>query len=225
MEGCCHCTEEAPCAAKIEIFRQLDLESLKKVSALAVHKNLEKGTMLFSPENSPGLYLLSQGRVKVYSLSETGKETLLRVLKEGDFVGEEALFGTGETLTYGEALTPVRVCLIPRNAFLDLLNRYPSISLKLLEKMNRRLQALTRQTALDSGSQVKKRLIRYLLDLSIAQESQKVTLSLSGRELAQFLGTTPETLSRRWTLLEKEGLIEKKGKQVQLLDPEGLEEV
>lgn len=224
MEGCCHCGEEMPCAAKIEIFRQLDLESLKRVSALAVHKNLEKGTMLFSPENSPGLYLLSEGRVKVYSLSETGKETLLRVLKEGDFVGEEALFGTGETLTYGEALTPVRVCLIPRNAFLDLLNRYPSISLKLLEEMNRRLQALTRQTALDSGSQVKKRLIRYLLDLSIAQESRKVTLSLSGRELAQFLGTTPETLSRRWTLLEKEGLIEKKGKQVQLLDPEGLEE-
>lgn len=225
MEGCCHCTEEAPCAAKIEIFRQLDLESLKRVSALAVHKNLERGTMLFSPENSPGLYLLSQGRVKVYSLSETGKETLLRVLKEGDFVGEEALFGTGETLTYGEALTPVRVCLIPRSAFLELLNRYPSISLKLLEEMNRRLQALTRQTALDSGSQVKKRLIRYLLDLSAAQESQRVTLSLSGKELAQFLGTTPETLSRRWSQLEKEGLIEKKGKQVQLVDPERLEEV
>lgn len=52
--------------------------------------------------------------------------------------GVEALFGAGETLTYGEALTPVRVCLIPRNAFLDLLNRYPSISLKLLEEMNRR---------------------------------------------------------------------------------------
>lgn len=127
-----------------------------------------------------------------------------------------------EALTYGEALTPVRVCLIPRNAFLDLLNRYPSISLKLLEEMNRRLQTLTRQTALDSGSQVKKRLIRYFLD---PQESQSVPLSLSGKELAQFLGTTPETLSRRWTQMEKEGLIKKKGKQVYLVDPERLEEI
>ena len=130
-----------------------------------------------------------------------------------------------EALTYGEALTPVRVCLIPRNAFLDLLNRYPSISLKLLEVMNRRLQTLTRQTVLDSGSQVKKRLIRYFLDLSTAQESQSVTLSLRGKELAQFLGTTPETLSRRWTQMEKEGLIKKKGKQVYLKEPERLEEI
>ena len=223
MEGCCHCAGETPCAAKIEIFRQLDLESQRRVSALAVHKSLDKGTMLFSPENSPGLYLLSEGRVKVYSLSETGKETLLRVLKEGDFVGEEALFGTGETLTYGQTLTKVRVCLIPRNAFLELLNRYPSISLKLLEEMNRRLQTLTRQTALESGSQVRARLIRYLLDLSMAQESRRVLLPLNGKELARFLGTTPETLSRRWTLLEKEGLIEKKGKQVYLKEPERLE--
>lgn len=84
---------------------------------------------------------------------------------------------------------------------------------------------MTRQTALDSGSRVKKRLIRYLLDLSTAQESQSVPLSLSGKELAQFLGTTPETLSRRWTQMEKEGLIKKKGKQVYLVDPERLEEI
>ena len=224
MEGCCHCREEIPCAAKIGIFQQLDMESQKRISALAVHKQLEKGAMLFSPDHNPGLYLLSQGRVKVYSLSDSGKETLLRVLREGDFVGEEALFGSGETCTYGEALTAAQVCLIPREAFLKLLNQYPSISLKLLEEMNRRLQALTRQTAAESGSQVKSRLIRYLLELSDAQETQTVTLPLNGKELAHFLGTTPETLSRRWSAMEKEGLLRKKGKQVSLPDRGKLEE-
>ena len=82
-----------------------------------------------------------------------------------------------------------------------------------------------RQTALESGSQVRARLIRYLLDLSMAQESRRVLLPLNGEELAQFLGTTPETLSRRWTLLEKEGLIEKKGKQVYWKEPERLEKI
>ena len=57
----------------------------------------------------------------------------------------------------------------------------------------------------------------------MAQESRRVLLPLNGKELARFLGTTPETLSRRWTLLEKEGLIEKKGKQVYLKEPERLE--
>lgn len=223
MESCCHCRQDEPCAAKIGIFRQLDLESQRRISALAVHEQLEKGTLLFFPDYNPGLYLLSQGRVKVYSLSDSGKETLIRVLREGDFVGEEALFGSGEGCTYGEALSAVRVCLIPRETFLELLKQYPSISLKLLEEMNRRLQALTRQTAAESGSRVKSRLTRYLLELSDAQQTQTVTLPLSGRELARFLGTSPETLSRRWSALEKEGLVSKKGKLVSLLNKERLE--
>ena len=165
---------------------------------------------------------LTQGKPSVRALHAYGMEEA-EALRFA--VGVEAFFGAGETLTYGEALTPVQVCFIPRSAFLELLNRYPTISLKLLEVMNRRLQTLTRQTALDSGSRVKKRLIRYFLDLSTAQESQSVPLSLSGKELAQFLGTTPETLYRRWTQMEKEGLIKKKGKQVYLKEPERLEEI
>lgn len=61
-------------------------------------------------------------------------------------------------------------------------------------------------------------------ELSDAQGTQTVTLPLSGRKLAHFLGTTPETLFRRWSALEKERLVRKKGKQVTLLDREKLEE-
>ena len=223
MSQCCHCGDEAPCAAKIGIFRQLSREDQARVSALTLHQTYPKGALLFSPEDNPGLYLISQGRVKVYSLSPTGKETLLRVLQQGDFVGEGTLFGSSRKDTFGQALTELHVCLIRREDFLGLLREYPSISLKLLEELNRRLEAYAQQAAAVSGRSIQERLVRYLLDLSRAQESTRLRLPLSGKELSAFLGTTPETLSRRVRSLESQGLLQKSGREVVLLDPDGLE--
>lgn len=222
MTACCHCGDDLPCAAQIGIFQQLNLEEQRKISALALHKTLPRGALLFSPEENPGLYLISQGRVKVYSLSPTGKETLRRVLRQGDFVGEGALFGSARNCTYGEALTELSVCLIRREDFLALLRQHPSISLKLLEELNRRLEAVDQSSVFSS---VQSRLCRYLLDLSQAQQSEEFTLPLSGSELSAFLSTTPETLSRRLTGLEKAGYLKKTGRKIQLLDIQQLEKL
>lgn len=221
--SCCHCAD-TPCAAKIGIFQQLPTADQQKISELALHKTYKKGQLLYSPENAPGLYLISQGRVKVYSLSETGRETLLRVLSEGDFVGESVLFG-GEETTFGQALTEAQVCLIPKAEFLELLLRYPSISLKLLEALNRRLQQYARRTAPGSRESVQARLASYLLELSAAQDSNSFSLPLTGKELARFLDTTPETLSRRLTALEHMGLLQKQGRNITLTDKAGMEEL
>lgn len=222
MSICPHCGEAQPCAAKIEIFRQLSREEQQRVSGIARHMEVRRGTLLLTPENTPGLFLISSGKVKVYSLTPSGKETLLRVLGEGDFVGEEALFGDGQTENFAEALTDARVCLIRRDDFLPLLMAYPSISLKLLEELNRRLVALSRQAASETAGSVKNRLVCYLLELSDAQQSSEITLPLSRKELAAFLDTTPETLSRRLTALVEDGLLSRHGRTLTILDREKL---
>ena len=222
MSRCCHCGDDLPCAAKIGIFQQLSTADQQKISDLARHKTCKRGELLYSPENAPGLYLIARGRVKVYSVSETGKETLLRVLSEGDFVGESVLFG-GEETTFGEALTDTQVCLIPKSEFLDLLLRYPTISIRLLEELNRRLQSLAGRASVGCRESVQSRLAGYLLELSAAQESSSFTIPLTCRELARFLDTTPETLSRRLTALEQAGLLQKSGRKITLPDKAGLE--
>ena len=183
---------------------------------------VRRGTLLLTPENTPGLFLISSGKVKVYSLTPSGKETLLRVLGEGDFVGEEALFGDGQTENFAEALTDARVCLIRQDDFLPLLMAYPSISLKLLEELNRRLVALSRQAASETAGSVKNRLVCYLLELSDAQQSSEITLPLSRKELAAFLDTTPETLSRRLTALVEDGVLSRHSRTLTILDREKL---
>lgn len=218
MSTCPHCGGEQPCAAKIEIFRQLNLEEQQRVSGIARHMEVRRGTLLSSPDDNPGLFLISKGKVKVYSLTPSGKETLLRVLGQGDFVGEEALFGDGQATSFIETLTDARVCLIRRDDFLPLLLAYPSISLKLLEELSRRLTALSRQAASEKAGSVSGRLVGYLLELSDAQQTNEITLPLSRKELAEFLDTTPETLSRRLTSLVEEGLLARRGRALTILD-------
>lgn len=223
--GCCHCKSEEPCAKRIAIFQHLDQESQKKISALAIHKEMKKGEILCSPEKTAGLFLISEGKVKVYELSSNGKEKLLRVLQKGDFVGEEALFSSTETYSFSEALTDVRVCHIRREDFFKLLMEYPSISLKLLEEMNRRIVRLSHQSVSNTTGLVLNRLAEYLLELCAAQDSMEITLPLQMKELAVFLDVAPETLSRRIKYLEKEGIIWKKGYRLTVLKKELLSQL
>lgn len=217
MTGCCHCQTETPCAAQISIFKHLDQESLWKISAIALHRSYTKGNILFSPEENNGLFLISEGKVKIYEISPSGKEQLLRVLSKGDFAGEAALFSSQESFAFGEAVTDVKACYIRRDDFMELLMRYPSISLKILEEFSRRMCLADHHITANTAELVEDRLTAYLLELSKAQESKVVQLPMSMKELAAFLSTTPETLSRRMKSLEEKGTMTRKGRQITLL--------
>ena len=223
MMKCSCCGEKKPCASQISIFQELDQESQEEISNIAIHKTVKKGEILFTPHHNDGLYLISQGRIKVYEMTSSGKEYLLQVLKEGDFVGEDALFGTEENYTYGEALSDSHVCFIARKDFLDLLTKHPSISLKLLEEFSRRMRRSAHQRA-TNAEPVKARLAAYLLNLSSAVDSDRFEVPLQLKELSSYLNTTPETLSRRLRELENKQIILRERRTITILKKQMLED-
>lgn len=220
MECCC-CDEKEPCTAKISVFQQLDRASQEEISNIATHREIKKGQMLFTPDDNHGLYLISSGRVKVYEITASGKEYLLQVLLAGDFVGEEALFSKEQTYTYGEALSDGRVCFIDRADFMDLLTKHPSISLKLLEEFSKRMRHNAHQIA-TNAEPVQARLAEYLLNLSVAQDSDSFEIPLQLKELSSYLGTTPETLSRKLRALEKQEIIRRQRRTITILKKQKL---
>lgn len=220
---CTCCGELHVCAEIVPIFNHLDRESLVKISSITVHQHYKKGDIVLSPVHAERLLIVASGRVKVYQLSATNKEQLLRVLEPGNFIGEEKLFRQEGSNLWGEALTDVELCTIGRKKFISLLEQYPSISLKLLEEYSRRLSAVERMVTRAATEPVMTRLTSYLLELSKAQETNCLRLPLSMKELAAFLGTTPETLSRRIHQLEAEQVLRKAGKQIELTNSKILE--
>lgn len=69
---------------------------------------------------------------------------------------------------------------------------------------------------------VQARLAEYLLNLSVAQDSDSFEIPLQLKELSSYLGTTPETLSRKLRALEKQEIIRRQRRTITILKKQKL---
>lgn len=217
--------EEHLCVTLVPLFNHLAPDEQRKINRLVTHHVFEKGEQILTPEGEPQLVIVARGNMKVYQLSAAGREQLLRVVEPGGYEGESQLFGAPNDTLFGEALQKTEVCVLKHQDFQQLLLNYPQLSLKLLEINAEKMTKVEQQTQFLMMEKVEERLATYLLDLYKVNDDLQVTIPMKMKELAAFLGTTPETLSRKFKLLESRELIQRKGSQVTLLDLDGLEDL
>ncbi len=117
-----------------------------------------------------------------------------------------------------------RIIFVPRQEFLQLIGRQPSLALSMLATLSLRLRQFSQMIEALSLKEVPGRLAVHLLLLSEeAQGADTVTLAMAKTQLASLLGTIPETLSRIITKMANRGYIKSNGKEIKLLDRQGLE--
>ncbi|WP_188205429.1 Crp/Fnr family transcriptional regulator [Desemzia incerta] len=196
----------------VSIFNHLEDSSMDRIAEKARTNHYLKGEFLFrSQEREGALYIMNRGKVRIYRLSDSGKEQLIRILNPGDFTGEWTLFNPYALHEeYAEAIRDTSVCTIQQKDIQVLLEEYPVISLKLLAEMSQRLENSERQTAQVAVEHVVTRLILFLIENieSEMNNSPIITLPMAKKDIASYLGTTPETISRKFAELENEGLIQ-----------------
>ncbi|WP_066304586.1 Crp/Fnr family transcriptional regulator [Bacillus sp. FJAT-29814] len=219
----CHHHSHKSCVSLVPIFNHLEPEQMDEIMAAARSVFFKKRDLIYQAgEQSDSLYIVNRGKIRIYRLSESGKEQLLRILNPGEFTGELALFNEGVHENFAEAMVDTQVCLIKRSELQALLLKYPSISLKVLTEFSKRLEQSEKQTARFATEKVETRLALFLaecLDLDVS--STEITLPMSKKDLASYLGTTPETISRKLTDFETAGLIKQKPrKKIEILNLE-----
>lgn len=213
------------CVSLVPIFNHLEERQMDEIMETTRSVSYKKGEIIYrAEEESDSLYIVNKGKIRIYRLSENGREQLLRILKPGDFTGELALFRTSKHESYAEAMVNTSVCMIRREDLQMLLEKYPSISMKVLQEFSRRLGETERQTARFATEKVETRIALFLAEFAEdAEEGLEFKLPMSKKDLASYLGTTPETISRKLGQLEDEGYIrQKSGRRVEILDLDGL---
>ncbi|WP_428910183.1 Crp/Fnr family transcriptional regulator [Niallia sp. Krafla_26] len=221
-----HCaTGHKACVSLVPIFNHLESEQMDEIMKTVRSASFKKGEIVYhTGDESDSLYIVNKGKIRIYRLSESGKEQLVRMLNPGDFTGELALFQNGVHEAYAEAVVDTEVCLIKRDDLQDFLLKYPSIALKILTEFSNRLQQSEKQTTAMATEKVETRIALFLADCSERNNgSREFVLPMTKKDLASYLGTTPETVSRRLADLEGQGLIKQKpGKKMEILDLDGL---
>lgn len=209
------------CVSLVPIFNHLDDEQLAEVMKLTNSIKYKKGEIIYrAGYKSDSLYIVSKGKIKIYRLSESGKEQLLHLLFTGDFTGELALFSESIHESYAEAMEETEVCTVNRIDLQELLRKYPAISLKILSEFSKRLEQTEKQTTRFATEKVETRLALYLGELADGNNGiSEIELPMTKKDLASYLGTTPETISRKLYELEDAGLIkQKQNKTIEIID-------
>lgn len=212
------------CINLVPIFSHLEDSQKDEVLGLINSLNCKKGEMLYrAGDASDSLYIISSGKIKIYRLSESGKEQLVRILRAGDFTGELALFSETIHEAYAEAMLDTWICTVKRSDLQELLLKYPSISLKLLNEFSNRLDNSEKQTARFATEKVETRIALFLAEYAEDHKAINFKLPMSRKDLASYLGTTPETISRKLFELEDAGLIIQKPKsEIEIIDLDSL---
>ena len=226
-----HTCSEHICAANVPIFADLGPAELARLHEVIVSRTYPKGALIVAQGDAGGsLHIVRAGRVKINRISPQGKEQILRFLGPGDFFGELSLFSEEPMLFNAEALAEASICTIHKDHVENILRENPETALKVVRALSHRLRE-TEQLIEDLGiKNSEQRVISLLLQLAAKsgrkdpQGSITIDLVASREELAHLIGTTQETLSRRLSSLEEDGLIAIIGqKKIVLKDPAALE--
>ena len=211
----------------IPLFNGLPDDQLSAIRQIAVEKQYNKGQTIFSEgDETTGLFVVVDGRIKIYKVSSEGKEQILHIFETGQSFGEVTVF-TGQQLpANAQTLAKSRLLIFPRSAFVGLVTANPSLALNLLAIMSKKLRQFAAQIENLSLKEIPARLASYLIYLAEEQGSEDaVTLNVSKGQLASLLGTIPETLSRIFAKLSGQNLIRVEGPKITLLDLQGIEDL
>ena len=212
------CNHES-CVRKVPIFSNLDNEKITKLNSLVKQRKFKNGELIYlEGEVGQNIYIIESGLVKLYRSNEAGNQYILRLLKEGDFFGELVLFKEEELSSSAEAVGDCTICMLPKDALEKLIKSSPELSYKLLSAITSRLNKTENKLQSLALEDAKEKTMRLLLELAKESGIKKrngilVDLPLSRAGLANLIGTTQETLSRKLSALQQENVISIQGQK------------
>lgn len=209
--------------AKSLLFSGLKEDDLRALLAIAKIRRYAAHEIVFSEgEEGHGFFVVAEGLVEIYKLGSDGRKQTIHIFGPGEPFGEVVVFEGKRFPANAEAIRPTEVIYFPRDGFLTSLRERPDLALRMLGLMARRLRELAVLVESLSLKEVTARLAAHLFFLYQKGGKEVLQLQVSKGQLASLLGTVPETLSRALRRLSEEGLIEVRGKEILILDPDRL---
>ena len=196
--------------AESSFFKDLSKESVKALAEICSVKELKKRDFLFREgEPARAIYLLRRGAIQLHKTAPDGTEVVIKIVQPCEVFAEVVLFERENYPVTAVALANSDVIVFPRADVHRLLNtegfRNDFIAM-LMRKQRYLAERIVQQQAHD----VEGRLLWFLKEQFGNQKT--VTLSISKKDIAGAIGTTPETLSRLFLRLKKKKLLTWTGK-------------
>ncbi|BDW82058.1 transcriptional regulator [Erythrobacter sp. Dej080120_24] len=219
----CPVKETAACSVLTE-------EEREALAAAGRTRTIKRGEMLFAAgDEDAACATLVSGALKVSAYDQDGNEQILALVHPAGFIGELfAPFAHHDVV----ALTESKLCTFARGDIERAIDDYPALARALLRRSQEDLLATRNLLELTAHASAESRLAALLHDFAAAASqsschlAREFELPLTRGEIANMLGLTIETVSRKLGELEDTGAIVRKGKRgIEIVDSALLQDI
>jgi CRP-like cAMP-binding protein len=208
-------------AFKLGSLSSLGSKAIEDLSQHKVRNTYKKGQNLFIEGSHPfGVFCISSGNIKVTKSGKNGSESIVRIAKIGDFLGDQSLFSGDQYKVTATAIEDTGVCFIDSKHILNIIKKEPTVAMKVIERISKKMGSAEENLSSFHQKNVRERLATLLIQLK-EEHSEKeldgrfrITLKLRRDEMATMIGTASETLIRFITEFKQADLIEQVGKTI-----------
>jgi CRP/FNR family cyclic AMP-dependent transcriptional regulator len=205
---------------KIRLFSDLRDDDVTALAPSFTIRDVPKGGEIFDQdEPAQEIFLIIEGRVRIYRKAEDGREITLSFLQEGSFFGEISIF-TGEPRSAAAAAAEsTRLLVLTRADFVRTVLLFPHIGAKIIEALSRRLLEADRTIASLLWSNAYQKILLTLKRLAQTEgvargDAVVIRRRVTHQEIADMAGTSRETASRILVQLKNVGAVVPSGRHV-----------
>ena len=193
----------------IVLFNNLDDETLDEIYDITTSVKFDKGSIIFyEGDSSKYLYCLVSGIVKLYKVSSSNKEIILKYFHSHELIAEVANF---ENIAYpatSAAYTDVELFKIDFLKFKKLIYNNPELSFQIQSSLIQKIKNLEQVVSTHLVLSARDRIAKFIC------ENTEEFFTIKNIEIAKILNVTPETLSRILRTFKNENLIDIKNKTI-----------
>lgn len=206
---------------ELSSLKVLNKDEIIHLSQCKDSYTVKKGETIFHEGDvMNGVYCIKEGTCKLVKMNSGGKDTLLKLIKKGELLGQRSVISEEASNLTAIAVEDMQICFIPKTELMQFFNENNKFSLEVTKDICQQLKEANDFAANHTHKTVKERLAAVLLhlyELSGTDAQNYLNLQLSREEMASMVGTATESCIRLLSEFKKNGLIEIAGKRIQLL--------
>jgi CRP/FNR family transcriptional regulator, cyclic AMP receptor protein len=197
----------------LEIFAGVRPATLDQIGAKAQRRAVRKGELLFNVgDAADSFYVVSDGRMRIWTVSAMGVEVTLNVLTPGAVFGEIGMLDGSVRTAGASAMTSTQLLSISRPTFFEAMDRDPKLARNVIELLCKRLRWTSARMEDATLRQAPQRLARILVHLAgdhgkANPRGIEIVIKLTQGELAQWTAMSRESLNKLLNRWIDEGVI------------------
>jgi CRP-like cAMP-binding protein len=209
----------------VPLFSNLDEKAMNLLAYSSKFQRVEKGKILFfQSDPSEFAYIVRSGDISIVLSSPDGRDMVINEMRSGDLFGELGILTKQPRSTSAVARADSEVLVIPREAFLRIIDSQPALARRILEITAQRLQRSGEREGALAFMDAQARLARLLLELD-RLEKEKGYITISQDELAHRTGLIRQTVAKALGKWRRHGYLLTGRGRIVLLNYKALKEI